>query len=115
MNTEDSQSGPLERIVGRHPKPLPTEETSCVERLIGEYMRRYPGTRGKYFEEVHQGLAPLARDLERNLRALLDEFDRVTANDPSPYEVRKAIADSARAVLTPNAHSATATPDNAAD
>lgn len=74
-------------------------ENSCVERLIQSYMRRYPGERGKYYEEVHQGLAPLARELESVLRAMLDEFERMSSNDPSPYEARKVITDSARAVL----------------
>lgn len=98
-----SPRSPLKRTVRRQHDPHPAAATSRVERLIDDYMRRYPGAHGKYYEAVHQGLAPLARELEWNLRALLEEFDRVTSNNPSPYEVRKAVADSARAALTPNA------------
>ena len=46
-----------------------TINTPRVEECIGAIMARHPGTSEralcKYFEEVHQVLAPLARDLER--------------------------------------------------
>jgi len=48
---------------------LYTINTPRVEECIGAVMARHHGTSeralGKYFEEVHQVLAPLARDLER--------------------------------------------------
>ena len=48
-----------------------TINTPRVEECIGAVMARHHGTSeralGKYFEEVHQVLAPLARDLEREI------------------------------------------------
>jgi len=40
-----------------------------VEACIQGAMRQFPGATGRYYEEVHQRLAPLARDLERELIA----------------------------------------------
>ncbi|WP_321967066.1 hypothetical protein [Burkholderia cepacia] len=55
-------------------------QTPRVETLIDRYQAQFPGTSkaalSRYFEEVHQGLAPLARELEREnaeLRAQIDE------------------------------------------
>ena len=48
------------------------EDTPIVSGLIGRYMREFSGA--EYYEEVHQRLAPLARDLELALR-------KVGAND----------------------------------
>jgi hypothetical protein len=47
------------------------KDTPRVEACINEVMRRFPGgsasAQARYFEEVHQHLAPLARQLEREL------------------------------------------------
>jgi hypothetical protein len=45
-----------------------------VEEVICRVMKRFPGTskmaQAQYYEEVHQELAPLARELERENIAL---------------------------------------------
>ena len=55
-----------------------TINTPRVEECIGAVMARHHGTSeramGKYFEEVHQHLAPLARELERE-NAMLRKGD----------------------------------------
>ncbi|RQZ31574.1 hypothetical protein DIE14_01270 [Burkholderia sp. Bp9017] len=52
-----------------------------VESLIERYKRRFPGigkaSLARYFEEVHQALAPLARELERENGELRAEIDRL--------------------------------------
>ncbi|WP_175762250.1 hypothetical protein [Burkholderia anthina] len=52
-----------------------------VESLIEQYKRRFPGiskaSQARYFEEVHQALAPLARELERENGELRAEIDRL--------------------------------------
>lgn len=52
---------------------MPTD-TPITDKLIHGVMRQYPGTstsaQAKYYEEVHQELAPLCRDFERQLAAL---------------------------------------------
>lgn len=40
-----------------------------VEACIQGAMRQFPGATGRYYEEAHQRLAPLARDMERELIA----------------------------------------------
>lgn len=49
-----------------------------VEAVIAETMKRFPGESkaalARYFEAVHQELAPLARELERENRALRAQF-----------------------------------------
>jgi len=54
-------------------------ESPRVEACIEEVMKRFPGisasSQSRYFEAVHQELAPLARSLERELRALQRKND----------------------------------------
>jgi hypothetical protein len=58
-----------------------TTEATRVEALIAEVMAKYKGcgtlAQARYFEAVHQELAPLARELEREnaaLRALATDY-----------------------------------------
>lgn len=52
---------------------MPTD-TPKTDALIQRVMRQYPGVsasaQAKYYEEVHQELAPLCRELEREVAAL---------------------------------------------
>lgn len=52
--------------------PLADPESPRVEEVIRKMMKRFPGigkaSQARYYEEVHQELAPLARQLERELR-----------------------------------------------
>lgn len=49
-----------------------------VEEVICRVMKRFPGTskmaQARYYEEVHQELAPLARELERENRQLREQL-----------------------------------------
>ncbi|MGD1323553.1 hypothetical protein ACNHE5_01095 [Pandoraea pnomenusa] len=53
-------------------------DTPRVEACIAQFMRRYPGqspaAMARYFEAVHQELAPLARELERENQRLRDQL-----------------------------------------
>lgn len=57
-------------------------KTPRVDGLLASAMKRYAGTGAKaiarYFEEVHQELAPLARELEAETIALRLDVDRLT-------------------------------------
>ncbi len=50
-----------------------------VESVIAKVMAEHPGTSARaqadYYEAVHQELAPLAREMERDLTAIKDERD----------------------------------------
>ncbi|RRW98960.1 hypothetical protein [Pandoraea apista] len=52
-----------------------------VEACITEVMQKHPGeskaSLAKYFEAVHQELAPLARELERENRQLRDQIQTI--------------------------------------
>ncbi|MFA6204170.1 MAG: hypothetical protein WC710_13420 [Gallionella sp.] len=73
MENETKIAGPeapVEPLVGHD---AIWSDTPRVDAMIAKCMRRYPGAR--YYEEVHQELAPLARELEREairLRTALD-------------------------------------------
>lgn len=58
-------------------------DTPRVEAVIDKVMVEHPGlgddARAKYYEEVHQHLAPLARDLERELRVETSKVDDLAA------------------------------------
>lgn len=61
-----------------------TINTPRVEECIGAVMARHNGTSekalGKYFEEVHQHLAPLARDLERENVLLRNALEHIAGS-----------------------------------
>ena len=52
--------------------------TPRVEAVIDQVMAKHPnigpGAQAKYYEEVHQQLAPLARELEREVEAWRARF-----------------------------------------
>lgn len=58
-------------------------DTPRVEAVIDKVIAEHPGlgdaARARYFEEVHQHLAPLARDLERELRVETNNVGDLTA------------------------------------
>lgn len=58
-------------------------ETPRVEAVIDDVMAMHsrisPSSQAKYYEEVHQRLAPLARDLERELRIETQKVDDMAA------------------------------------
>lgn len=65
--------------------PAPHEtDTPRVETCIQDAMRRFPGystsAQARYYEEVHQELAPLARDLERELAKARARITELEAN-----------------------------------
>ena len=80
---------------GSDPELLPSD-TPRVDALIAKVMAEHPGVsrtaQAEYYEEVHQHLAPLARELEREtdklrhlLSRLLEEesmYDRGDGNAP---------------------------------
>jgi hypothetical protein len=43
---------------------------ACIEEVMKRFPRTGPASQAKYYEEVHQHLGPLARDLEREVEAL---------------------------------------------
>lgn len=59
----------------------PKKDTPRVDHCIGECVREFedysPEGQAKYFEEVHQRLAPLARKLERENAQLKEEIARL--------------------------------------
>ena len=101
-----------------------TINTPRVEECICAVMARHTGSSekalGKYFEEVHQHLAPLARDLEReinSLRASLEPealgellrlhglVDRAALEDPEGFDggnTKAAIQFLSERILTAN-------------
>jgi hypothetical protein len=63
--------------------PVDQRDTPRVEACIDAAMARNPGRskidQARYFEDVHQDLAPLARQLERELAAKQAEIERLRA------------------------------------
>lgn len=61
----------------------PLIETPRVEAVIDQAIAKFPSFGAKaqatYYESVHQALAPLARDLERELRASTAQVDNLSA------------------------------------
>lgn len=68
-----------------------------VEVLLDHYQRCYPGigksSQARYFEEVHQALAPLARELERENGELRAEIDRLNATIRDQFAARRTTPD----------------------
>lgn len=60
-----------------------TTDTPRVDALIERMMKRYPGVstsaQARYFEAVHQELAPLARNMEREIQTLRAEREAAIA------------------------------------
>lgn len=58
-------------------------DTPRVEAVIDKVMAEHPGlgvsAQAKYYEEVHQHLAPLARDLEREVRVEINKVNDLAA------------------------------------
>lgn len=63
------------------PSLKPETTTPRVEAVIDAMCARFPGaskaSQNRYFEAVHQELAPLARELERENRALREQMKSV--------------------------------------
>jgi hypothetical protein len=61
--------------------PVDQRDTPRVEACIDAAMARNPGRskidQARYFEDVHQDVAPLARQLERELAAQQAEIERL--------------------------------------
>ncbi|WP_186125983.1 hypothetical protein [Burkholderia gladioli] len=61
----------------------PVSTSPRVDKLITDVMKRFPGesrsAQARYYEEVHQHLAPLARELEAEVARL-----RVALYTPAP-------------------------------
>lgn len=60
---------------------------ALIDRVMAQYKGISPASQAKYYEEVHQHLAPLARELEREnvrLRKALDKYseDEILRFDP---------------------------------
>lgn len=53
---------------------------ACIDAVMARYPRTGPVSQAKYYEEVHQHLGPLARDLERELAQMTTERDHWKAN-----------------------------------
>jgi hypothetical protein len=60
-----------------------TSDTPRVEAVIAQTMRRFPcvspAAQARYFEAVHQELAPLARELEREVASLKQQLQEAWA------------------------------------
>lgn len=72
----------------------PSCQTPRVETLIDRYQTRFPGTSksalARYFEEVHQGLAPLARDLELENQELRAQIEQMKATFQAQFRNGRA-------------------------
>jgi hypothetical protein len=66
------------------------EKAQRVEACIADVMERFPRDSKEYYVEVHQHLAPLARQLERDRDTMKQERDELRA------EVERLRADAAR-------------------
>ena len=47
---------------------------ACIHRVMKKYPGQSPAALARYFEAVHQELAPLARELERENRQLREQL-----------------------------------------
>lgn len=67
---------------------MPPSATPRVDNLIEAAMARYPGEKGRYYEKVHQELAPLARQLELQNLAMRRSVHEMLqgADDATPAE-----------------------------
>lgn len=52
---------------------------ACIDAVMAKYSNHSTSSQAKYYEEVHQDLAPLARSLERELAQA--NFDVKTLRD----------------------------------
>ncbi|MCO2058755.1 hypothetical protein FA407_18550 [Pseudomonas aeruginosa] len=66
-------------------------DDSEVEQLLERYIKRFPGeykaAMSRYFEAVHQELAPLARKLEAERDRLKTENDRLRQGMKGDYDI----------------------------
>ncbi|MER1003260.1 ead/Ea22-like family protein [Pseudomonas aeruginosa] len=66
-------------------------DDSEVEQLLERYIKRFPGKHkaamSRYFEAVHQELAPLARKLEAERDRLKAENDRLRQGMKGDYDI----------------------------
>ena len=94
---------------GSDPELLPSD-TPRVDALIAKVMAEHPGVsrtaQAEYYEEVHQHLAPLARELEREtdklrhlLSRLLEEESSSTSHaDESSWETNTSCSLNSKSV-----------------
>ena len=92
-------------------------DTPRVDALIDGVMEQYPcvsrSAQAEYYEEVHKHLAPLARDLEREIARLRETLQGIADADwrkweelASPHEFVRWAKARALHALTPNPRSA---------